>query len=222
MKNIRLLLLLITIIFSQGCSSLSTTPTPPPISEKTNGELIHLLKTFENSSNEVSEYPPYEIFDELEKRGASASEAAPMLAKVIAFDGSTSVTASSPLVAMGSSARPAIPYLLQNLASPREDVRRYSIFVLGTIGTPAQCAVPQLATFLWDPDRFVRSATAGALTEITQIELVEDEIYKLDPTMVGGVFADEPEGNISGIAREWWLNTGQGMNWPVENCELPK
>ena len=111
---------------------------------------------------------------------------------------------------------------MQNLTSPREEVRRYSIFVIGTIGAPANCAVPQLATFLWDPESTVRSVTAGALTEITQIQLVEDEIYKLDPVAIGSVAADEPEGHLSGIAREWWLKTGQNMNWATENCKLPK
>ncbi len=220
MKKTQLLFLLIIAVFFQGCSSPTTIPAASPLSEKTNNELIHLLETYEYSSTEVSEYPLQDVLDELEKRGASASEAAPILAKMIAFNGSTSVLASKPLVAMGSSAGPAIPYLLQNLTSPREDVRRYSIFVLGTIGPPANCAVPQLATFLWDPASTVRSATAGALTEITQIELVEDEIYKLDPVAVGSVAIDEPEGHISGIARNWWLNTGQNMNWSTENCMI--
>jgi HEAT repeat protein len=78
-----------------------------------------------------------------------------------------------------------------------------------------------LAVFLWDKDAFVRSATAGALTEITQIELVEDDIYKLDPEAVGSVAADDPEGHISGTARDWWLNTGKKITWPTDNCKPP-
>jgi hypothetical protein len=221
MKRTQLPLIVITIFmfFLTGCGFVTSTPLPP-ISDKTNDELIQLLDTFKYDSDEVSEYAFYMIVEELEKRGASASEAAPTLARMIAFNGSTSVTASHPLVAMGSSAQSAIPFLLQNLESEREDVRRYSIFVLGTIGESASCAVPLIAPFLWDTDPFVRSATAGALTEITQIMLVEDDLYRLDPTSPGSVAAD---GNytISKIAREWWLESGQYLEWPGNNCTLP-
>lgn len=178
------------------------------------------MDTFRYDSDEVSEYDFYLIIEELEKRGSSASEAAPTLARMIAFNGSTSVTASHPLVAMGSSAQSAIPFLLQNLESEREDVRRYSIFVLGTIGEPAKCAVPYIAPFLLDTDPFVRSATAGALTEITQIMLVEDDLYRLDSTSPGSVFADDNYA-ISKKAHEWWLETGQYLIWTEENCRQP-
>lgn len=217
MKNI--LWFLFAIILFQGCAS---SPTPPPISERTNEELIQELKTYEYASNKDSEYPLQEVLDELSKRGASASEVAPMLAKMIAFDGAASVTASKPLVAMGSSAKSAIPYLLENLSSSREDVRRYSIFVLGIIGPSASCSVPKIAVFLWDTDAYVRSATAGALTEITQIELVEDDFCKLDPKGIGSVCADEPEGHITNIARDWWQSIGQNQNWITVNCEFPE
>ena len=206
------------LILLQGCSS---PPTLPPISERTNQELIQELKRYEYSSTEPPEYPIQEVFDELSERGASASETAPMLARMIAFDGSASVTASEPLVAMGPAAKPAIPYLLQNLSNPREDVKRYSIFVLGIVGPTASCAVPQIAEFLWDDDAFVRSAVAGALTKITQIELIENEFCKLDPEGIGSVCADEPEGHITDLARDWWLNTGKNMVWPTENCKPP-
>lgn len=215
MKN--LLWLLLVFILLQGCTSPST---PPPISERTNQELIQELKRYEYSSTETPEYPLQEVLDELSKRGASASEAAPMLARMIAFDGSASVTASKPLVAMGPSAKSAIPYLLQNLSNTREDVRLYSIFVLGIVGPTASCAVPQIATFLWDDDAYVRSATAGALTEIVQTELVEDDFCKLDTEGIGSVCADEPEGHITSIARDWWLNIGQSQEWGTTNCEI--
>ena len=211
--------LLSVFILLQGCAS---SPTPPPISGRTNQELIQELKRYEYSSTETPEYSFQEVLDELSKRGSSASEAAPMLAKMIAFDGSASVTASKPLVAMGASAKPAIPYLLQNLGNPREDVKRYSIFVLGIIGPTASCAVPQIADFLWDDDAYVRSATAGALTGITQLELVEYDFYKLDPEEIGSVFGDEPEGYITNIARDWWINTGQNQEWGSTDCEMPE
>ena len=208
--------LLISTLFTVGCVSSQ----PTPISQKTNAELIQLLETFEHKYEEASEYPFYEIVSELEKRGASASEAAPVLARMIAFDGSTSVTASHPLIAMEAAAKPAIPYLLGNLNNPREDVRRYSIFVLGTIGEPARCSTPYIAPLLWDEDPYVRSATSGAITEITSIMLVESELYKLDPSIPGSVPADGEDFKISQMARDWWLETGQYSDWPNENCEL--
>lgn len=206
-------------ILLQGCTS---TPAPPPISGRTNQELIQELKRYEYSSTETPEYSFQEVLDELSKRGPSASEAAPILARMIAFDGSASVTASKPLVAMGAAAKPAIPYLLQNLGNPREDVKRYSIFVLGIIGPTASCAVPQIAIFLWDDDAYVRSASAGALTEITQIELIDNEFCKLDPEGIGSVCADEPDGHITNIARDWWINTGQNQEWSNPDCEMPE
>lgn len=215
MKNLSWLLLILILL--QGCVSPLT---QPPISGLTNQELIQELKRYEYSSTETPKYTLQEVLDELGKRGASASEAAPMLARMIAFDGAASVTASKPLVAMGPSAKSAIPYLFQNLNNSRADVKLYSIFVLGIIGPTASCSIPQIATFLWDENAYVRSATAGALTEITQIELVEDDFCKLDPEGIGSVCADEPEGHITNTARVWWLNIGQSELWGTTNCEM--
>jgi hypothetical protein len=191
-----------------------------PISEKTNFELIQVLEKFGQDNSKDSPYSFSDIVDELERRGPSASETAPVLAKAMAFNGTGSVTASRALIAMGPSAKSAIPYLLQNLDNSRAEVRSYSVFVLGTIGEPSSCAIPELGPLLWDEDSVVRSTTAGALTEILRIELLEDELYKLDPSMPGSVFVDEPDGKISGMARKWWLKTGQNMKWTTENCEL--
>ncbi len=209
------------IFFFAGCSFAPNTPLPP-LSEKTNAELIQLLDTFRYENDEVSKYSFKLIVEELEERGASASEAAPTLARMIAFDGSTSVTASYPLIAMGSSAQSAIPYLLQNLDSEREDVRRHSIFALGTIGKPAKCSIPEIAPLLWDNSPCVRSAAAGALTEITNIMLVESDLYKLDATIPGSVACDNEEFRISQIARKWWTETGQYMDWSDKKCVLPE
>jgi hypothetical protein len=140
----RFLSLWVVFVLLQGCVPHSTRL---PVTERTNQELIRELKKYEYSSNEDPDYSLQEVFDELSKRGASASEAAPMLARMIAFDGATSVTASKPLVAMGPSTKSSIPYLMINLNNSREDVRRYSIFVLGIIGSDASCAVPSLCVY---------------------------------------------------------------------------
>lgn len=180
------------------------------------------METSEHPNEEDANYRFGQILDELESRGSSASEAAPALARAIASKRRDSVMASKALIAMGSSAISAIPYLLQNLENSREEVRLYSVFVLGVIGEPARCTIPEMASLLWDEEAYVRSATAGALSEITSIQLVDHDTYKLDPSIPGGVFEDEPEGDISGIARDWWLKTGQNTNWPTEGCEQPK
>jgi HEAT repeat protein len=222
MKNIRTCMgtLIIFISFLQGCGFISTL-APAPISEKTNAELIQLLNDSANLNNENSGYPSYLIVDELKRRGPSASEAAPALAKAMTFNQRGSYQASGALIAMGSSAKSAIPYLLQNLDNGREEVRRHSVFVLGIIGEPASCAVPKIASLLWDKEPYVRSASAAALTGITNKDLVKYDDLKLDPTVPGGVNPDDPEGSISGIAREWWLNAGQNIIWSTKNCELP-
>lgn len=218
-KNIllSLMFLLINAFLITGCVYLQATVTP--ISQKTNTELEQLLKSFANHSQTASEYPFYEIIEELRRRGPEAAEVAPTLAQVIAFDGSSSVTASYPLVEMGPSAQTAIPYLIQNLDHPREDVRRYSTFVLGTIGNPAKCAVPKIAALLGDTDPYVRSTAAAALSEITDTLLVESD-FLLDPTQPGMV-AKDGNGEISKIAISWWQETGQYIEWNEESCLPP-
>lgn len=212
-----LLIFLVAIPAAQGCAP---TQTPIPISEKTNGELAQILETFENPSDYNPPYSFPEVINEIERRGPSASELAPILARAISFDRRDSVVASEALITMRSSANTAIPYLLKNLDSDREDVRRYSVFVLGILGEPASCAVSKISSLLWDTDPFVRSTSAAALTEITNNTLVEFDDLRLDPSIPGSVNADDPEGSISGIARDWWLTTGKSQDWPTENCQL--
>lgn len=212
-----MLIFLVAIPSVHGCVS---TPKTIPISEKTNGELAQILESFENPSDYNPPYSFPEVINEIERRGTSATELAPILAKAISFDRRDSVIASEALIAMESSAKPAIPYLLQNLDNSREDVRRYSVFVLGTLGEPASCAVPKISSLLWDTEAFVRSASAAALAEIVNTSLVEFDDLRLDPSIPGSVNADDPEGSVSGIARDWWLTTGKNLNWLIENCQV--
>lgn len=218
-KSLLLFLIAIEICTLFACNA-NTTPTRMPISEKSNADLIRILEEYENYEFPDPEYSFEEIILELEVRGPLASESAPALAKAMAFNQRGSVIASRALIAMGSSAESSIPYLLQNLDSDREEVRRYSVFVLGILGKNANCAVPKISSLLWDKEPLVRSTSAGALTEITNIDLVEFDYLKLDPELPGSVNADDPEGKISKIAREWWLNTGQNQDWTNGGCEL--
>lgn len=212
-----LLIFLAAMLLVQGCAS---TPTPFPLSEKTNGELAQILESFESPTNYNPPYSFPEVVSEIALRGPTASELSPILARAMAFDRRDSVIASEALIAIGSTAKSAIPNLLHNLDDSREDVRLFSIFVLGVLGEPAGCAVPKISSLLWDTDPFVRSASAAALTEITRNNLVEFDDLRLDPSIPGSVNADDPEGSISGIARNWWLATGKNVNWPTENCQL--
>lgn len=211
-----LVVLLVNTFLILGCTSSHTTATP--ISQKTNAELEEMLKSFEYGSQTTSEYPFHEIISELRRRGPVAAEVAPTLAQVIAFDGSSSIMASFPLVEMGSSARTAIPYLIQNLDHPREDVRLYSTFVLGTIGSPSKCAVPKIAKLMWDSDPHIRTTAAAALSEITGMNLVDSD-YRLDPTQPGMITADG-DGEITNEARTWWEVSGQDADWNIESCLL--
>ena len=161
----------------------------------------------------------WDVIEELEKRGKSASESAPTLAKAIAYNRRDSGIAGKALIPMGQSAKNAIPILIQNLDNERADVRRYSVFSLGFIGKPAECSIPNLGILLWDKDPIVRSAAAVVIEAITNIDLVED-YFEIDSEGYGSAPLDNPEGTITQKARNWWLESGQNMKWSTENCVL--
>jgi hypothetical protein len=77
---------------------------------------------------------------------------------------------------------------------------------------------PKLASLLWYPDSESRSAAAMSIDAIVGINLVDPEA-KIDLKTPGALAKDEPDGIVSGKAREWWKNTGQYMNWPTESCK---
>jgi HEAT repeat protein len=215
LKNI--IRIIIIFVFLYGCGAKNS-PTTTPLSEFSTPELIQILESFKE--NDSSIYPRYQIVNEIKMRGSSAAAAAPALARSMAYNDRGSYQASEALVAIGPSAYTAIPFLLINLDNPREEVRRHSIFVLGFLRESSSCAVPKIALMLWDSEPYVRSISASALTEITGENLVEFEDYKLDPTLPGSANPDEPEGSITGIARNWWLDIGQNQEWDTTNCEI--
>ncbi len=87
------------------------------MTKKSNKELIQILER----SGDVND-PAFDLFDdvieELEKRGQSASEAAPALAKAISYPRRDSGIAGKALIPMGQSAVNAIPIFLQNFGLP--------------------------------------------------------------------------------------------------------
>jgi hypothetical protein len=222
--SIKKLVTLLLVIYSAvlvGCNSIqSDSPEERSkadlISEKSTEELIQILEHAEDVHD-----PSFGLFlavvDELGKRGQSASEAAPALAKAITYRRRDSGVAGKALIPMGQSAANAIPTLVQNLGNEREDVRLYSVFSLGFIGKPAECSVPKLGTLLWDEDSGVRSAAAIAIEAITNVDLVwEDE--ELDPKTYGSVVLDDPIGSVTEKAKAWWQETGINMKWSTDNC----
>ena len=186
------------------------------IAELSTKELIQILED-QKSNNDSNLF--LSVVEELERRGQTASTAAPALAQAIAYDRRDSTMATRALIAIGPAAKIAIPDLLKNLNNQRADVRLYTVFELGIIGESSLCAIPKIAPLLWDSDSEVRSAAASALDAIVGEDLVEST-QELDPSLPGSVFLDKPEGNISGKAREWWLSVGKGTQWPVEGCEI--
>jgi hypothetical protein len=173
------------------------------------------------SSDDPKDMQFYSLtIDELMKRGAAASEAAPALAKAIERPFRNSVIASEALFAMGEDAILSLPILLGNLSNKRAEVRLYSIMVIGRIGENALCSIPTIAPFLWDSDAEVRGVAASAIATITGINLVDED--DLIDSSNDGIAIDVPEGVISGSARNWWTETGSSMSWPVEGCVINK
>ena len=177
-------------------------------------ELILLLENPENPGHLFGA-----ITKELARRGPSASEAAPALSVALTYPRRASHLAGFALIAIGPEAKTAIPILVSQLSHTRTSVRRYAALSLGAIGKSAECAVPQLASLLWHQDLETRSAASISIDAITGIDLVDPE-NKLDPQAPGVMPLDDPEGIVSGSAKQWWVNNGQNMNWPTENCEV--
>ncbi len=186
------------------------------MSAKSTVELIQLLKDPNDPNNLFGS-----IVIELGKRGESAEEAAPALAVALTYPRRDSYLAGFALIEMGPSAKAAVPILFSELNDQRDTIRRYAALSLGAIGESAMCSVPELAELLWHNNSETRAAAAIALDSITGMNLVYPE-DRLDPLSPGIMPIDKPEGIITGISREWWLNTGQNIVWPAENCELPK
>jgi hypothetical protein len=155
---------------------------------------------------------------ELAAMGPAAAPAAPALARALAYPRRDSYMAARALVAIGPAGSEALPQLVQALTNERARARSDAAFVLGIIGEPARCAVPQIAQLLWDADPLARTAAAGAIEAIVGVDLVRGSV-ELDPARPCLVFADEPEGTNSGVARAWWTEEGQYLEWG--ECPAP-
>ena len=108
----------------------------------------------------------------------------------------------------------AIPLLIRFLEYDDPYVRVRAINALVGMGNAGNCAVPRIAVHLWDSTGFVRTGAAAALDHMTQVDLVDSYVkYRL---LENGFLYDEPEGRLSGKAKEWWMSEGQYRNWSLE------
>jgi len=201
-----------------GCGSAATyTPGPPSVER-----LVGILAASDpespmyNPKSNESESFLFAI-TELAKLGPDAAPAAPILGRALRYSRHDSYMAATALTAIGADAKSAIPDLIIALQDDRADVRTCALFVLGAIGKPSTPTVPVIAPMLWDQDSFVRTAAAGALEEITEVDLVED-LYQLDLAHVCSVFSDEPDGSITETARNWWVEDGQHVDWTEQTA----
>jgi hypothetical protein len=216
-KKLVAVLLVIYVTLLVSCTSTKYKKSEvDSMHDKSTEELTQILE----QANDVNN-PAFNLFldvvEELKKRGQSASEAAPTLAKAIAYNRRDSGAAGKALIPMGQSATSAIPILVQNLDNERENVRLYSTLNLGFIGNPAKCSIPKLGNLLWDKDPGVRSAAAATIEAITSVDLVlSDE--EIDPELYASISLDIPDGLVTEKARTWWQETGKNMEWSAENC----
>jgi len=102
-----------------------------------------------------------------------------------------------------------------NLHNLKPDAVIYSIVLLSSTGNSASCAVGNIGPLLWNSDSKVRFAAAFALERITEQDLIASQ-YEIEITpsfMANSISADQPEGNITGAARQWWNEEGSKRNW---------
>ncbi len=108
-----------------------------------------------------------------------------------------------------------IPLLINFLEYDDPEIRVRAINALAGMGNAGNCAVPHIAAHLWDSTGFVRTGAAAALDHMSQVDLV-DSSEKYKPLQNGFIY-DEPEGWLSGKARDWWISEGQYRNWSSED-----
>ncbi len=188
--------LVIGLMLTSGCSPRDV--LEQDISSRSTEDLIRLLEDQEDPDNLLGT-----ITEELAKRGPAASAAAPALSVALTYPRRNSYLAGFALIAMGPNAKSAIPTLVSELSHERTTIRRYAALSLGAIGQAAGCAVPQLVSLLWYSNSKSRSAAAVSIDAILGIDLVDPEA-KLDSQTPGVLALDEPEGIVSGLAKEWW------------------
>jgi hypothetical protein len=180
------------------------------------------------SSPESPQYNPnstvYAEFPEAIKRLSTMSnaiDAAGDLAIAITYPREDSYLAAQALISLGSDITSTTIVTLfgnldsSNLHNLKPDAVIYSIALLSSTGNRASCAVGNIGPLLWNSDSRVRSAAAFALERITEQDLIASQYeIKITPSfMANSISADEPEGSITGTARQWWNEQGSKVKW---------
>ena len=240
-KNISIVLLVVFILVScapaakvvpteTAIPTLTLPPIPPtptitPTPTLTIDDIRAIIYA---SSPESPQYDPksavYAEFPEAIKRlstMANAIDAAGDLAGAINFPRQDSYLAAQALITLGTDiTSTTIVTLFSNLDSSyypnqKPEALIYSIILLSSTGNRASCAVGNIGPLLWNSDSRVRSAAALALVRITEQNLIASH-YEIEITpsfMAYSISADEPEGSITGTARQWWNEQGSMINW---------
>lgn len=149
------------------------------------------------------------------------------------------IVAAQLLTDRGAAAAPAVPALITTLRDNTTDVRVAAARALGAIGPAAQPAVPQLLTLLHHNDTYYHEnyAVLEAFAHIGDRSIIPDLAPFLYDEQVWttiaaaravGILAQQPfperdtgpsieDANgtpvVVSAAREWWINTGQQIDW---------
>lgn len=203
--------LAVGVLLIAGCTKTPSISLEDDLTNYSLEELIEIL-------SDPTSLRLVEAANEIGNRGLEAADAAPILAVALSYPRRDSILVARSLAALGEDGRGAVPLLVASLRTDRADVRQVAVAVLGFIGEPARCAVPEIAVLLWDSDAYARTSAAVALDRITGVALSDSGIGLAlkDPT--NGI-ADEPEGSKTDLAREWWIHSGSFMEWPTGSAD---
>ncbi len=151
----------------------------------------------------------------------NANDAAGDLALAITYPRPDSYLAAQALISLGpditSTSIVTLFYNVDssNLHNLKPDAIIYSVILLSSTGNKALCSVGNIGPLLWHPDSTVRSAAASALERISEQDFVANQ-YDIEITpsfMANSISADDPEGSITGTARQWWNEQGSKVKW---------
>ena len=174
---------------------------------------------YDPKSATYAEFP--EALKQLSMMGSNGVEAAGDLSNAITYPRQDSYLAAQALITLGPDiTSTTIVSLFDNLDSSnlhnlKPDAIIYSIILLSSTGKNASCAIGNIGPLLWHSDPRVRSAAAFAVHKITGQDLIASQ-YEIEVTptfMANSISADEPEGSITGKARQWWNEQGSKVKW---------
>ena len=205
----------------------SATPNPSPTD--TMVTLVYadpfdgILARLEASDPQSPRYDPNseayaafpQVVKQLAEKNASNNNGADMLAYALSFPRPDSYLAAQALITRGPEVVASdLGLLSDSLLDPRARVRLYAMLALGTVGRQGTCALGHIGPLLRDPDAYVRSAAAAAISNITGKALLPaGSVFTPQPLSESPVPADSPAGTISGVAQKWWDEQGSKINW---------